>query len=360
MELSNFKVYRLGPIGAFDSSAHSIHQITLSHYFAQYGVDSYLYLRNFQPGKGRKELEEFLGLEFSPKLHLYLSVKHKGLSSLLNFGALLKDLAKNRGKENWVFVSKADHAVMLSKLKKLLNFRIVFENHQNKNWEEATKLSDLTLVVSPEVYEKVKELGRVKLWTYHYPVREEFFLKGKRLQRKERFTLCYAGSLNPEKGIETLLRAVRELPVELRVVGGNPRQVEEAKRVAERLKVADKVVFTGFKSQRELPAELSKADLLVAPFTKAQKTIPLKVYEYMATGIPVVSSEVEAVKVVAGELFNYFEPENPESLRKTLLSVISNPEEAQRKAEEAQKAARQFKWKRVMERIVSDLKEAGC
>ena len=106
---TDFKVYRLGPIAAFDSSAHSVHQILMSAYFAKYGIDSYIYLRNLRPTKGKKELSSFIGIKFQDKLHVRLSSKHKGLSSLQNFINLVKDLRRNRKFTNWVFLSKADH-----------------------------------------------------------------------------------------------------------------------------------------------------------------------------------------------------------------------------------------------------------
>ncbi len=303
MELTQIKVYRLGPIAAFDRSAHSVSQILLSNYFARYGVESYLYLRSLEPERSVEELEKFLGVEFSENLKVFTTVRHKGLSTALNFSRLVRDVLKNRDSLNVIFLSKSSHVLQLRWLKKMANVRIVFENRQTKPFAEAVTSSDLNYVVCPEVYRELsEELPHVKLWNYHYPVGDYLFQPVKRLEKKERYRLGYLGSLLPEKGLGFLFRALKELPqFDLLVVGGNERQVSEAKRVAEKKGVSERVRFTGFVPQREIPRALSEVDIMVAPFTPSQKTIPLKAYEYMALGKLVISAGIEPVKVVAGD-----------------------------------------------------------
>lgn len=358
MSSYNFKVYRLGPIAAFDSSAHSIHQITLSACMAKAGVESYIYLRSIAPKKGRNELMHFLGIELPENLHILLTPKHKGFSSALNFGALIRDLIKNFGKENWVFLSKASHVIKLSRLKKLLGFKIVFENHQNKPFTKAVEGADLTYVVSPEVYKKVKGKGNVKLWTYHHPVREELLSIQPQLKEKPTYTLGYVGSLNPEKGIGFLLRALKELPATLKIIGGGEKQVKRLKKHIESLGLNGKVQITGFIPQNRIAQELKGVDVLVAPFTREQKTIPLKVYEYLATGIPTLSSNIEPVKVVAGDIFYYFEPENFTSFVKAFKELTSNWREAEKRSRKAKEISKGFTCRGVAERVFKDLTES--
>ena len=361
MDLTQIKVYRLGPIAAFDRSAHSVSQILLSNYFARYGVESYLYLRSLEPEKSVKQLEEFLGIEFSENLKVFTTVRHKGLSTAINFSRLVRDVLKNRSSLNVIFLSKASHVLQLRWLKKVANVRIVFENHQTKPFAEAVASSDLNYVVCPEVYRELsKEFPHVKLWNYHYPVGDYLFQPVKRLKRKERYLLGYLGSLLPEKGLGFLFRALKELPqFDLLVVGGNERQVSEAKRVAEKEGVSERVRFTGFVPQREIPGALSEADIMVAPFTPSQRTIPLKVYEYMALGKPVISSGIEAVKVVAEDYFIYFKPEDERDFKLKLEEMIGNLEDTNRKTELMRKKAESFRWQNVIEKMLSDVLEVS-
>jgi len=361
LDLSQIKVYRLGPIAAFDKSAHSVSQILLSNYFARFGVDSYIYLRSFEPKRGLKELEEFLGISFSENLKVFTTVKHKGISSAVNFSMLLRDVLKNRNSFNVIFLSKSSHVLQLKWLRKLANVKIVFENHETKPFLSAAVNSDLNYVVCPEVYEELsKEIDHVKLWNYHYPVGDYLFQPVKRLVKKERYLLGYLGSLLPEKGLGFLFKALRELSrFDLLVVGGNERQVSEAKRLAGEVGILNRVRFTGFVPQRKIPGVLENVDIMVSPFTLEQKTIPLKVYEYMALGKPVLSSDLDSVRAVADDYFNYFVPQSVDSFIDTLTFLISDLESTNRKAELMRKKADEFRWQNVIKRIISDILEVS-
>ena len=357
MDLSRIKVYRLGPIAAFDKSAHSVSQILLSDYFARFGVESYLYLRSLEPEKSVKQLEEFLGVEFSKNLNVFTTVKHKGLSTAVNFSRLVRDVFRNRSSLNVIFLSKASHVRQLRWLKRVANVKIVFENHQTKLFSDAAAVSDLNYVVCPEVYRELsKELPHVKLWNYHYPVGDYLFQPVKKLEKKERYLLGYLGSLLPEKGLGFLFGALKELPqFDLLVVGGNEKQVFTARKVAEKEGVLERVRFTGFVPQKEIPGALSEVDVMVAPFTPDQRTIPLKAYEYMALGKPVISSDIEPVRVVAGDYFTYFEPESERDFAENLRKMVENLKDTNRKTELMREAAENFRWQKVVEKILSDV-----
>ncbi len=357
MHERSFKFYRLGPIAAFDSSAHSVHQLLMSYYFSLLGFDSFIYLRNLKPEAGSEKLEEFLGISFPKNLKVKLSLKHKGISSLINFLRLFSDLNKNRAFSNWVFLSKESHVLFLSKFKKIFNFKIVFENHKDKLCSKGTDLADLVYVVSPFVYERLKEKGlsKVILWTYHYPVREDLFNIKESFKKKDFYTLGYVGSLHAEKGIHKILKLLSELPAKLKLIGGNEKERKEIEKVILKLNLRNRVILRGFVPQNRLRKELEEVDILIAPFTPKQRTIPLKVYEYLATGIPVIASNVESVKVVAGNLFFYFSWEKPESFKQAFWEVVMDIENTNRKLRMMRDYSRNFHWEKVVRRIVKDL-----
>jgi glycosyltransferase involved in cell wall biosynthesis len=357
LQHQDIKVYRFGPIAAFDKSAHSVSQILTSYYFSLYGIDSYLYMRSLKPEKSLAELESFLGVKFPGKFHVFTTVKHKGLSSFLIVRKLLMDIYKNRTYKNFVFVSKEKHVKLLVRFKRFLRFQIVFENHEEFPYAEGASKADLTYVVSPQVFEKLSgKFSKVILWNYHYPLGDYLFLPETSLFKKEEYLLGYIGSLLPEKGLEFLLKAIREIPnVKLVIIGGNEKQVKNLKKISENFNVTNKVIFKGFLPQSEIPKAIEEIDILIAPFKKEQKTIPLKVYEYMALGKPVLSSDIESIRVVAKDYFFYFEPQNKKSFLETLNFMLHNLDLINRKVKSMRKYAEKFRWNNVIRGMLLDL-----
>jgi len=355
MELNKIKVYRIGPIAAFDKSAHSVARSLLSYYFSLFGLESYLYLRSKTGNKNVADFFEFLGIPPNSKFKVKITGKHKGLSSIENLYFLLKDLANNRNKVNLLFLSKSSHVNLLSRFKKFFNFKIIFENHQDKAFVKAIKSSDLTYVVSPQVYEKVKD-KKVILWNYHYPVREDLFKIRKTFKTKDQYTIGYVGSLNPEKGLDILLKSLQSLKkFRLKIIGGNEKQISRFKLLAKNHHLENRIIFTGFLPQGKIANALKEVDILVAPFKRTQTTIPLKIYEYLATGIPIVASNIPAVKIVGKEFLFYFEPQSVESLNSKIQWIISNPESVNRLLEKSYKYAQSFRWNTIIERILKDV-----
>jgi glycosyltransferase involved in cell wall biosynthesis len=119
------------------------------------------------------------------------------------------------------------------------------------------------------------------------------------------FTIGYAGHLYPWKGVDLIIDAVAALrDTRGLIVGGHQqeRDLDRVKALAVQRDCAARVTFTGLLPPAEVAARLRDADVLVLPNPASAVsnafTSPLKLFEYMAAGRPIVASDLPSIREV--------------------------------------------------------------
>jgi len=115
----------------------------------------------------------------------------------------------------------------------------------------------------------------------------------KEIGKDENKIIMYTGTLEKYQGIPLLIESMTHLPKDFRLVliGGKPKQIEEVKHLVETNQLAGRVLVLGQKKPDEIPYYLGAADVLVSPRTLGTN-IPLKIYAYLKSGIPVVATNL--------------------------------------------------------------------
>ncbi|MEA5388511.1 glycosyltransferase family 4 protein [Haloarculaceae archaeon H-GB11] len=166
--------------------------------------------------------------------------------------------------------------------------------------------------------------------------------------------VAYTGHLYPGKGGQILAAAADRIDATVYVVGGYPEDVERVKTTTE---PTDNVVFTGFVDPSEIPLYQVAADVLVAPYTRNARDYisPLKLFEYMAAGRPIVASDLSVLKEVLshGENALLAEPGDSDALADAVRRVLSDTDLAQQLSATVSKDVRQYTWNRRAQRILS-------
>jgi len=150
----------------------------------------------------------------------------------------------------------------------------------------------------------------------------------------DRPIVLYAGTFEPYQGLDILLPAFARVRASrpdalLVLAGGQPAQVDRYRRLAEEEGVAEACVFTGVLEQEAVRQLVRRAAVLTSPRTAGLNT-PLKIYEQLASGIPLVATRVPAHTQVLNEEVCFLVDPEPDSLAAGILAALRGDERCRR------------------------------
>lgn len=147
-------------------------------------------------------------------------------------------------------------------------------------------------------------------------------------RRQGPLTVGFVGTLKPWHGTGVLLQAVAlaRAPWQVEFCGTGP-QLEALEEQARILGLTDRVRFHGAVAPADVPGILAGWHAACAPYPQAEGHYfsPLKVYEYMAAGLPVVASRVGELPTLLDACGLLTEPGDPDALATALDRLGSDP-----------------------------------
>ncbi len=161
---------------------------------------------------------------------------------------------------------------------------------------------------------------------------------------------AYVGHLYDGRGVEHIVKAAEILPkVEFHIVGGHPEDLARWQERVGSLGLKN-LTFAGFVPNQMVPTHLWAADVLLMPYGHGCPTVewmsPLKMFEYMAAGRAIVSSDLPAVREVLtqGDTALLCQPDSGQALAKTIEEAIDNPGLADRLGAQALALSERYSW----------------
>jgi len=184
------------------------------------------------------------------------------------------------------------------------------------------------------------------------PVNDKHQLDSAKVRYKiaGRFIL-HVGSLSPRKNIPQLIDAYNRLPAEileeyqLVIVGKRSWKADEIFAKVKQLRLEDKVVFTGFVEDRDLPLLMNRAALLALPSLYEGFGIPP--LEAMACGTPVVASNTSSIPEVVGNAALLFDPYNVEEMADAMHRALTDEQLRSDLRQKGFERVKQFSWERA-------------
>jgi glycosyltransferase involved in cell wall biosynthesis len=163
--------------------------------------------------------------------------------------------------------------------------------------------------------------------------------------------ILYVGSIEPRKNLLRLLAAFSLLcqwsPKFKLVIVGSPNlwKSSPAAQFAEQKGLNDRVYFTGYVPDADLPALYNGADLFCFP--SLYEGFGLPVLEAMACGTPVITSNTSSLPEIAGDAALLIDPYNIDAITAAMRRILEDSTLAQDLREKGLARARQFSWEKT-------------
>ncbi len=367
---------------------------------AEAGAETHLIARRMD-ARSDEECLAYYGLDPHPNLHLHRlralnTHSHPGLWNrsfqALCLARMMRLCARRR--PTVVISREIGFALALLKLRPLLGAKVIFETHDigfltlrhfddiiatGRTYDEAD---------ARRVHEKEASLFRrvdaaapitdqlKRLIEEHFrpdcPI--EVMRSGVSLDAPPRRPdpdarpklVLYTGQVYRWKGVEVLVQALRDVPhARLVVVGGLPYEadLDNLKAFAREQGVSDRCEFPGSAPPPQVLDHLARAHAAVIPLTDTVAsryfTSPLKLFQYMASGAPIVASDLPTTREVLTHERNALlvPPGDPAALAAALRRLLSDPALAERLGAQARRDVVPYSWERRGRRFL-DLAES--
>ncbi|ODS55740.1 MAG: hypothetical protein ABS36_09075 [Acidobacteria bacterium SCN 69-37] len=184
-----------------------------------------------------------------------------------------------------------------------------------------------------------------------------------------RTVVGYAGHLYPWKGVDVLVHAMAAVPdAEGLIIGGHPAEPDLARvrTLASTLRVDGRLTFTGLLPPADVAGRLAAATILVLPNTPSaiseRYTSPLKLFEYLALGRPIVASDLPAIREVLtdGDTALLVPAGDAAALASAIERLRTDPVLAARLATAARALVPRYTWEARAERLEAALQAAAA
>ena len=198
----------------------------------------------------------------------------------------------------------------------------------------------------------LSEARRVLQREYHLPIQEESFVAG------------YTGHLYPGRGVEMMLAMAQTTPqITYLLVGGEKSACARLKEsVMER--GLTNVVLSGFVPNSLIPIYQAASDVLLMPYQQhvaassggdiGRYLSPMKLFEYLAVGRPILSSDLPVLReVLTPKNAVLLPPEEVEAWVGALEELRRDPSKRNSLGEQARADSLKFTWEQRAERIIA-------
>ncbi|MHA6250721.1 glycosyltransferase family 4 protein [Oceanobacillus sp. CAU 1775] len=205
-------------------------------------------------------------------------------------------------------------------------FSYAFEMYENNK----VRKMDAIVTATPHIKKRFENLNGRVVNINNFPILNELYKpeEKKNVEKK----MLYIGGITEERGSIAMVRAIEETQGTLEIAGNFVNQEEKIK-FKEAIKIETKVNYHGYLDRDGIRKMLSKSSagfVILEPRLNFIDSLPIKMFEYMAAGIPVIASNFPLWQEIieknnCGICVN---PLNIEEIKNAVEWIFKNPIEA--------------------------------
>jgi glycosyltransferase involved in cell wall biosynthesis len=314
-----------------------------------YGLDNLVRVvaipNRYQKKKSDRKIERIL-YRVGVRLYLLFSINNNTIVYSRNIGFVLEGLKRN------VYSIWETH-------------KEVHPNHKNllQPYRENTYIVTISEYLARQIKNQVN--NTIKVLVAEDGVEYEHYQKAAPLNLNRFFkqnqpVVTYCGSLGENRGIELIVKFAKNNPsINCLIIGGTEDQ--KSNYITDK-ECPENLVFLGFIRSVNVPAYLKGSDLLLMPYSdkifSRDYMSPLKLYEYMGSGVPVVSSDLPILKKIVenGKNGYLFIADDYIDFELTVKNTLNEGESKKNLIiNNALQIAKENSWKKRAEKIIDTI-----
>jgi glycosyltransferase involved in cell wall biosynthesis len=179
--------------------------------------------------------------------------------------------------------------------------------------------------------------------------------------------LVYVGGINPERDLETLLRAISLLrdrfPIQVVIAGyGEPGYLASVLDFASGLHLLDSVQFLPRIPQHDVLTYLNLSSFGVVSYQEnplTQVAVPTKVFEYAAAGKPMAMARLRALSALFEDAAEFFRPGDAADLAAAIERILTDEGRSRQFVAKARDVLEQCSWAVMEARLLSVYRSLG-
>jgi len=220
------------------------------------------------------------------------------------------------------------------------------------------KKLDIVITATPHIREKFVIRGLNAIDINNFPILSELTL-GKNHWNEKKQEVCYIGAISKERGILEIVNAIGNIEGVKLNLGGSFSE-KELEKSCKKLDGWNNINELGYLNQNEISNVLkkSKAGLVVLyPTSTYKPSLPVKMFEYMASGIPIICSNFQLWNDMIITVYKCgiaVNPKDPKEIMDAINYIINHPEESKEMGERGRKAViEKYNWDNEEKKLYS-------